>query len=336
MAKHTFNLIDYKYDDVRELTDDFINQEVTFNNEEKSFKAILVPNAFIRDYTPTNKTRFYNSGDDNLISVTINEAYATLQYKIGEIHYATVAYRDETVHAKIAKFYAGNLPDAVKDTVTLSPSQSVVRVNLTAAIQANPEKAYYKYLEIPEEEVKEEEKEGPATKGQLIMLHTVIDRSHRPMDHEVEWQIDNIGKSLNFLTGTGLGMYRHDGEYDGSDDPDSTLQNFRNWVIANKANAGYDIYFLIRWGGWSGGTLGEAYLNSYNVNTNSHPWAYGISSSTCLYPWVFAHEMGHILGATHVNDNGDIMYPTSVITCTGRHRNLSNINIIKQNGIYRP
>lgn len=301
MTKHMFNLIDYKYDDVRELTDEFINQEVTFNHEGNSFKALLVPNAFIQDYTPTNKTRFYNSGEDNQISVTINETYATLQYKIGDIQYATVAYRDETVHAKITKFYAEHLPEAVKETVTLSPSQSVVQVNITAAIQANPEKAYYKYQEIPEEEVKKEEKEGSATKGQSIMLYTVIDRTHRPMDHEVEWQIDNICKSLNFLTGTTLGVYLHEGEYDGGSDADSTLHNFRNWVKANKANADYDIYFLIRWGGWNAGTLGEAYLNSYDVNSNKHPWTYGISCTTCLYPWTFAHEMGHILGADHVN-----------------------------------
>lgn len=336
MSKHIFHLIEFGYDDVKKLTEEFLNQEVAFTDGENVFNAILAPNTFIEDHTPTNKTRFYNSGENHLISVTLNHTYATLQYTLEEREYAVVAYRDKTAHVQIAEFYAEHLPDAVQHVVTLSASKGSVRVDITAGIEANPEKAFYKFLEIPEAEKNSEKKESPVTKGPLIMLHTVIDRGHRPMDHEVEWQIDNICKSLNFLTGTALGIYRHDGEYNGSDDADSTLTNFRNWVKTNKANADYDIYFLVRWGGWNKGTiLGEAYLNTYNVNTNHHPWAYGISCSTCLYPWVLAHEMGHILGAEHVTDNKDIMYPGSVISCTGRHRNESNIGKLKGNGIYR-
>lgn len=67
------------------------------------------------------------------------------------------------------------------------------------------------------------------------------------------------------------------------------------------------IYFLVRWGTWED-AVGIAYTSSYHVDTAGDYRACGMTTTQIFYSAVMAHELGHIFGAMHVDDNTDLMY----------------------------
>lgn len=109
------------------------------------------------------------------------------------------------------------------------------------------------------------------------------------------------------------------------------VELFKKSLSEDPRTEGFDdqIYFLLRWGGWDSQIVGMAYTNSYNVDYAHDFKACGISATSIVYTGTLAHELGHIFGAEHVDDSGDLMYYRG----SGNvfHKDASNITKISHN-----
>ncbi len=321
--KTTLNLADFTYAQARESilgggVVGFVDRAAGIERDVE-----LTETHRIKDFSASPFRYFEAEG----VVVSLGEELCTIRLDEGErVSMAYAAYRDEAKNAEATEFYAANMNGLA------STGGKNIRVELPAT-QNSPDDT----VEVPAGTVKHPAggPSEPDNRGNIIMLHLLKEKGSNVMDHEREWQIDDLCASLNIISDwTALGLYR-EGKcaYEGGSDSLTSLENFRTWAKQNQHLAGVDIFFLIRWGGWNDGILGRAYVDGYDVNEYYNDRAFGISATSCIYPRVLAHEMGHILGAVHVDDRRDVMHPNT--GTTNQHRDKTNRDKIWTNGFYR-
>lgn len=177
----------------------------------------------------------------------------------------------------------------------------------------------------------------PQTKASYptISIWMIKESGANPLYHEMQWQVSDSQHSLTDVQWrVYTEYYTRSSDFRGTNDAEKDLYNFRAWVLKSQYKSTKGVFMLCRWGGWSNGTIGIAFVGDYNVNYDFQ--GYGLSATTCWYKANMAHEVGHIFGAGHVpmqwHDyiyNSDLMCPITSGPCKNwRHANQANRNLI--------
>lgn len=296
-----------------------LKQDKMFNIEEHGHKVFA----------------FVGQSKDSIEAI-LSPNYATLRlYRNGErIGYVT--YRDSEEMAKVANHYKTHyLPTrsvAIDDIVTLQGNADTrstggdikcVRLNMTRAIENNPFKGSYgntcvnvksekMNIQIPSLMARD------AREVQRTLSFVLIkEQNGNSADHEIAWQITDTKTSIEFLVNSGLiipGFIIMESQYEGNQIYSvAALTSFQSFLRKADAAAGHGekTYILMRDGTWDGDLglakdLGMIHL----INPYSNFEIAALSTSSSLHPYTLAHELGHLLGAEHVNNSGDLMYPS--------------------------
>lgn len=331
--ENILNLCDFNYAQFKDLVEN--HKELTLiDSQAKIEKQVIISeSAIIKDFSPS-PTRFFIGCPEDGVVLSVNDEFCTLRLEFDNISMAYAAYKDDARNVESLETYDKTLPQTLRGFVNNSPSRKSIRVDIAEIEINNPERKGCIETQVPDDAVKHPESAQTDNRGNLIMIHFLKEKGSNVMDHELEWQINDLCSSLDFLARTtSLGFYREGlCRYEGGSDASNSLSSFRNWCKSNTSHGGIDIYTLVRWGGWNNDTNGIAYENTYNVNKYYNDWAFALSCTTCLNPRVLAHEIGHIMGGIHVNNKSDVMYPYSL--STNQHKDTNNRNKISANGIF--
>ena len=103
-------------------------------------------------------------------------------------------------------------------------------------------------------------------------------------------------------------FYTRYSNFTASSDAQKTLDDFRKWVRGSSTKGydwsdriGKDIFVVVSYGGYNG-IAGKGALNTYKLDRESNPQAFGLSAMNPLTALkTLAHEVGHILGANHTD-----------------------------------
>lgn len=305
------------------------------------------------------KIRLFNGEAKDSTNFILGEKFAVLRfYRNGEsINY--VAYKDAQMMKEVADLYitpltgsrAVNQTDAfecIYDSKTRSSEKKLqsVKINIDKAkeILDLPEPNFADdFITIPQSELDTESIQTRAIPSEPKTVHVVClkENGSTIYPNEVSAQMVDAANSVYAVHGAkryiNLSFVLNVTEFGCTDgDADKGLTDFVSSLKSDPRAEGYDdqIYFLIRWGTWDKNTLGIAYVDSYNVSKASNFRASGMCTTQLMYPGTMAHELGHILGAGHVQDNEDLMYYSNKGNLY--HRSDGNMSVIATNLGWEP
>lgn len=290
--------------------------------------------------------RFFNGEPKDSTYLILGDDFANVRfYDNGElVNY--VAYKSSQTMLEVANLYLEPLKktrivgseDVVKciyknQTRGNARDMSAVRVNITKVKGV---------LKLPEMKCLEEEnpEQGTMIQTRKIpetpkMLYVIClkENGSTIYPHEISTQMQNAANAMydvhNGNQYINLNFVINVTNYSCPDgDSSNGLRLFKQSLKEDPRTEGFEdqVYILVRWGGWDDGTLGIAYVGSYNVNTAGCFNACGMSCTQLFYPNVMAHELGHIFGARHVEDDTDLMYFQS--NASAFHKDEQNRNIV--------
>ncbi|MDC1809042.1 fragilysin family metalloproteinase [Bacteroides uniformis] len=331
----SLDLQSLKYSDLAGVLSNvsFSDQAITLHDGVDSWTIHLKQDKMINIEERGHKVLAFAGQSKDSIEAILSPNYAALRlHRHGErIGYVT--YRDGEEMAKVANHYKTQyLPTrsiVIDDIITLQGNADTrsegadikcIRLNMTKAIESNPFKGSYDNTCV---DVKSKRMNTPVP---LLMARDVQrtlsivllkEQNGNCIDHEIVWQITDAKTSIEFLVNSGLivpGFILMDSKHEGNNSyyAESALKSFQSFLRNADAAAGHGekTYILMRDGIW-GDDLGFASEIGiiHFINPYSNFEIAAVSTSSSLYPYTLAHELGHLLGAEHTSNEEDLMYP---------------------------
>lgn len=292
----------------------------------------------------------FRGRDNDSISLALASNYATISMVHNGQLIRYVAYKDKKEMERIANYYSTQyLPtrsvsmDGILTYINGTQSRSgevnisCLKLNITNAIKKNPKKLSMEG-DYPNHKRKlaDNTSSHAATRNwdtNPVMLEFILlnEENGGNIEHEVTWQIESLVASIKFLTDQDLAQYYfsiYDAPFEANCGEYDVANCFFNFLTGwdKFAGQGDKIFILMRNGTW-GNTLGRVFaIGAINVNAplNSFEMS-AVSTTSSLYPHTIAHEVGHLLGAEHVDDTTDLMYNASTTDNSGLHQDANNI-----------
>lgn len=335
-------------------------KEVTFTDGEftRTVPELVASDAIDPDQAELLVFNAVNPADSLDMSVTPEYVSVCLNRNGERIAY--LAFADINRQKEIADLYEGLFATtrSGKQIVTRGVDDGSFKMNLTGMASTALERFEAEgTYELPEPDLKYQEPVAtrgffsnmfkkvvtsfkpapkPAIETPVIDIYIMKERGSNNLAHEINWQVNNTIKSLKDVqSNVKFNIHIENCDFKGTRDSHADLENFRKWIRDSKYKNVNGLFFLCRWGEWKG-AAGRAYISDYDVNNDLQ--AYGVVSTCAISPYTLAHEMGHNLGAEHVNVkwyqliNADLM-AGNINPCflgSGKHKDNANRKEIKK------
>lgn len=277
--------------------------------------------------------RLYNGEEKDSTSLILGSTFASLRYYRNGEYINYIAYKDAQTINEIANLYvasfsktrAGDINKVIEyiyksKTRSNENDLAAIKVNITKArklMNISEEGLMNDYIQVPDADLNVQKTSTRAipTEPKTVYVVCLKENGATLYPNEVSAQMQDAANSIYDINNAEQYINLHfvlniTDFACPNDDADYCLGKFANSVREDPRGEGYDdqIFFLVRWGIWDKGTLGIAYVNSYNVDKANGFRACGMSTTQLYYSGTLAHELGHIFGANHVDDSTDLMY----------------------------
>lgn len=278
-----------------------------------------------------HKINVFTGRKKDSIETILSPDYATLRlHKNGEL-ISYVAYKNSEKMADVANHYSTrflvNRSAVINDIVTLQRNSDTrstergdikcVRINVTKAIENNPVETFYP---LPQgkranSQISPLSNRSSGDIQRTISFVLLKEKNGNSQDHEIAWQIADADSSIEPFVSSGIitpGFIIMDTEYEGNNDfSEAALLYFQAHLRKADAAMGHGekTFILMRDGTW-GNELGivTEIGTIHLINPYSDFEIAALSTSSSLYPRTLAHEIGHLLGAIHVDDSNNFMH----------------------------
>lgn len=143
----------------------------------------------------------------------------------------------------------------------------------------------------------------------VLRIWLIRHSGYSGFQHEITWQQNDVRGMIHDLNpNVKVEFYTRYSNFTASSDAQKTLDDFRKWVRGSSTKGydwsdriGKDIFVVVSYGGYNG-IAGKGALNTYKLDRESNPQAFGLSAMNPLTALkTLAHEVGHILGANHTD-----------------------------------
>lgn len=351
--EHVLNLSSMDYEDLAGVLSKISNTEHTIVFQEGSDQWTTSMKSIhgIEIEESNHPVYLFEGQDRDSINAILSQNYATIRFQRGGELIDYIVYKDKERMAEIAKYYQNRyLPASSRtsDKIVVCNSRADtrsdktyiknIRVDITKAISNNPAKEF-SICDCPTEKVSTIDKNlslnlsSRATYPATLEFMLIKEKDGGSLEHDITSQILAVTTSLKFLIDSGFITVKYtikDSSHEGLSDFDlSALESFQNYLRSWDEVKGQDKkpYILLRNGTWnSGNTLGLAsgigviHLNNPRGNFE----VAALSTTSSLYPYTLAHEIGHLLGAQHVDNEQDLMYAKYSSQITPNHLSSDN------------
>ena len=361
----SINLDNLSYEDfMTALTARTSLEGITFFNGTLARTVTLsASDTFDPDQT---STLVFESAPTDSLDVTITPTYVAVRMIANSEQLAWLAYADRKAQDALSDIYASEFPAATRAgeaIVTRSTSGTALKLNLTAMAESVVARGDYENSEVqmPEAALLAGEAATRSASAGLfkqvastfkrkvftraagtptINFYLMREKGANPATHEMNWQVNDAISSLKDVQrNIRTNVYIVNCSFQGSNNSDNDVTNFRKWVYSSSYRSTEGVFFLCRWGGWKD-ALGCAYFNDYDVNYDRQ--GFGVSCTNAWNKNAMAHEVGHIFGADHVKVpwwklfTADLMSEKSFDwLSSGKHKDSDNRSRMKSHLTYR-
>jgi len=360
-ASHVLDLNNFTYNEVATLLKDGKSVILKDSNQQISVtKFSVIYDASLS--IPEQAVDLYEVSGNDSISATLCSKFVSIRVRksgneIGYIAYAvpedmtevTAQYsKRQNAKAVISGLEDGKNNNSLRINITLSKQNylnnlikqgiSTTQCNITNEIPALQEQAKANYAQVA----------APKTysRNKIVTIYLLqndkfTNGQFPPISWELVWAEEDAIKSIadvfknDKLNAPTLKFITQTCDFNSTEKSSTDLSQFASYVRSSPQKyptGGKDIYFFVRNFAWgiqgltSDPAAGIANIGSYSINQEINRTAYGLSAiSSYQYTKVLAHELGHILGATHSTTpwyrlNYDIMNAAAQLWVTPYHR----------------
>lgn len=333
------NLKTLSYDEISSILSSITSsgKSIIINDEDATTKEIIVKRDDKTSISGLEDVVLFNSREQDSVTFTLSSDYATLRMSHAGKSINYVTCKDAKKMNEVAEFYRKAYPSTrssgnenrisyIYDIQSRSNEQGLtgVALNIGEIIKMSGNQQVdckYECVE-PGISVKTSDAHKAMTRSipsepKSVFVVCLIEAGGQLIPWELSWQLQDAVTALNDISDKYISFDFRTLQSDISavgDTPSEKLTSFRKRLLGIEELADYDkeIFMLCRNTTIDSSVAGIAYLNSFNVsNPVGGFWACGISSVSSVTPCVFAHEIGHILGAEHVNNVNDLMNPSN-------------------------
>ncbi|MEG1766545.1 MAG: hypothetical protein RR254_07785 [Muribaculaceae bacterium] len=319
---------------------EFVDGKEVFHVDELTASDITDPKQ--------SKTLVFNSTADSL-ELMVSPAYATIRMLVDGQRLAYIAYADKVQQSEIVDFYNSTFPpaDGEEPAVGSTNNGGFIRMDMSALekqkqINENSMKAIptvsHQGLGVTSSDLfnKIVSSFAPTQiqtpKTPFIDIYMLREKGANPIMHEIYWQVNDMIYSLHDVQNNVIFRISVlDTDYAGEAGLQATYTGFEKWVKASKYKDSEGIFYLCRWGTWNNyiGTCG----GEYDVNGNKQ--VYGITGTSSMYRYFFAHLVGLNFGAKIIrNEVHDLMVENQSYV-SWKHNNQANRKAIYDRLTYK-
>lgn len=334
--EHSINLQDFSYQELQAVFNgDHTVDNIRFTDGDivKDIRKLEADTLIrIMEEDGNITTRLYLGNVTDSVEVTLSEQLVSIRMTVEGQELGYVSYADNAVTAAAETALDEGIVKtraAGQNILTRSASRASFKVDITAAAKSmepvtcteppvstqgedegEPAPAVATRGAFPWDDIFNGLKTGNWTywpRNNIVTLFFIRDEADLPWEHELNWQINDVIASLkNVRWDLQFRIERASIGYRRQGNSSEALSNFREYCqrpdFRYHSSASHDIFFLVSHWGY-GDVLGRAYLGAYQQKRYENTNAYGIACTTCFWPKTLAHEVGHTMGAWHVENH---------------------------------
>lgn len=347
------NLKALNYDEISSILSNTTDagKSIIINDDDATIKEIVVKRDNKTNISGIEDVVLFNGRDQDSVAFTLSSDYATLRMSHDGKSINYVTCKDSKKMNEVAEFYRKSVPSPrsrgnndyvsyIYNTQNRGAGQQMSGIALNfgkmSEVSAAQQRYYdYQYVE-PEIPINTARTHNVTTRDfpaepKPVLVVCLIEKGQQLIPWELSWQLQDAVAALNDISDKYISFdFRtvQSDIYSTGNDSSEKLDNFRKELLAIEELADYsnDIFILCRYNIIDFTSAGIAYRNTYNVSSPVGAfYACGISATAATTPSTFAHELGHILGAKHVDDINDLMNYSNILSQrTLLHKNEEN------------
>ncbi|MEG0012393.1 MAG: hypothetical protein RR706_09560, partial [Muribaculaceae bacterium] len=298
-------------------------------------------------------TLVFNSTADSL-ELMVSPAYATIRMLVDGQRLAYVAYADKVQQSEIVDFYNSAFPpaDGEEPAVGNTDNGGFIRMDINALkSQKMPNENLINKLPAMQHQAIDAKSsdlfnkivssfatvQGGNDKTPVIDVYMFREKGAHNILHEIGWQVNDMVYSLKNVQPNIIVRFSVlDSDFAAKplETAESVCNRFVQWFNKTTYKDMEGIFCLCRWGNWDNGKL--SFNGIYDVNHNNNR-VFGITSTSALKYYTFAHVVGFNFGAELVETsmmNIDLM-SNQVNLWDWKHNNKANRHALKVRLTYK-
>lgn len=336
------NLKALNYDEISSILSNITStgKSIIINDDDATIKEIVVKRDNRTKISGLEDVVLFNGRGQDSVTFTLSSNYATLRMSHDGKSINYVTCKDPKKMNEVADFYKSkslsmrsldkkDYMSYIYTTQSRSDKRQLsgVALNIGKMIKAsgNQQMHYDEKCVEPEISIGTARSHNIMTRDfpaapKSVFVVCLIEQGEQVIPWELSWQLEDAVAALNDISDKYISFDFRTLQSDitmTGNTPEEKVENFRQRLLTIEELADYknEIFMLCRYNAVDLATAGVAYTNTFNVTSPiGQFYACGISAVSAVFPATFAHEVGHILGAKHVNDIYDLMNPGNVLS----------------------